>query len=103
MPADKPLSAFRVDPDTDVDFTFEEEAPNRPWKKVTLAVMLLLSGLVLLFTGLGLYLSGKSNSTGIPLLVIGSICFVPGFYYTRIAYLAWRGRKGYSLGLIPDF
>jgi hypothetical protein len=37
-----------------------------------------------------------------PLLVLGSICFIPGFYHVRIAYLAWKGVQGYSLDAIPD-
>ena len=36
------------------------------------------------------------------LLVLGSLCFVPGAYHTRIAYLAWRGVPGYTLDAIPD-
>lgn len=36
------------------------------------------------------------------LLVLGSICFLPGFYHTRIAYLSWKGVSGYSLNDIPD-
>jgi hypothetical protein len=36
------------------------------------------------------------------MLVLGSICFLPGFYHTRIAYLAWKGVAGYSLSDIPD-
>ena len=38
----------------------------------------------------------------IPLLVIGSVAFIPGSYYTRIAYLSWKGQRGYSLSSIPD-
>jgi hypothetical protein len=38
----------------------------------------------------------------IALLVLGSICFLPGFYHTGIAYLAWKGVPGYSLNDIPD-
>jgi hypothetical protein len=37
------------------------------------------------------------------LLVLGSVCFLPGFYHTRIAYLAWKGVQGYTLDSIPDF
>lgn len=37
------------------------------------------------------------------LLVLGCVCFLPGFYHTRIAYLAWKGVRGYSLDSIPDF
>lgn len=39
---------------------------------------------------------------GVALLVLGSICFLPGFYHTRIAYMAWRGIAGFSLDDIPD-
>jgi hypothetical protein len=38
----------------------------------------------------------------VALLVLGSICFLPGFYHTRIAFLAWRGVPGFSLDDIPD-
>ena len=40
---------------------------------------------------------------GLPFLIIGSITFIPGSYYSFIAYGAWRGYKGYSLSLIPDY
>ena len=40
--------------------------------------------------------------TATALLVLGSICFIPGAYHTRVAYLAWRGVEGYSLNEIPD-
>jgi hypothetical protein len=40
---------------------------------------------------------------GLPLIILGSITFLPGAYHTRLAYLAWRGYSGYSLDQIPDF
>lgn len=39
----------------------------------------------------------------IALLVLGSVTFLPGFYHTRIAYMAWRGVAGYSFKDIPDW
>lgn len=39
---------------------------------------------------------------GIALFVLGSLTFLPGFYHTRIAYLAWRGVSGFSFKDIPD-
>lgn len=39
---------------------------------------------------------------GIALMVLGGIAIIPGFYFTRIAYYAWRGSSGYSLTSIPD-
>jgi hypothetical protein len=32
----------------------------------------------------------------------GLLVFIPGFHFTRIAYLVWRGRRGYSWEDIPD-
>lgn len=96
-------NAYRLDPD-DPDYVFQDNYNvSRPWKKVALAIGLFLTGSVLLATGLGLYLSGAPDSHGIPLMVLGSLVFLPGFYHTLIAYKAWRGQAGYSLNQIPDF
>ncbi len=46
--------------------------------------------------------SPPSNAAATALLVLGSICFLPGAHHTRLAYLAWRGVEGYSLNSIPD-
>lgn len=37
------------------------------------------------------------------LIVLGSLCFLPGAYMTRIAYLAHKKVQGYSFNDIPDF
>jgi Transmembrane proteins 230/134 len=36
------------------------------------------------------------------LTILGSITFLPGLYYTRIAYYAWKGVPGYSYDQIPE-
>ncbi|GLC43352.1 hypothetical protein PLESTF_000424500 [Pleodorina starrii] len=95
--------SLRLDPFTDTDFNFGNEIASRPWKKVALAIGLLIFGTILLAIGLGLYLSGTEQSGGLPLIILGSITFLPGAYHTRVAYLAWRGTSGYSLNQIPDF
>lgn len=38
-----------------------------------------------------------------PVLLLGILTFIPGFYHVRIAYYAWRGYKGYSFEDIPDY
>lgn len=38
---------------------------------------------------------------GIFFAVLGFILFIPGFYYTRIAYYAYKGYKGFSFSNIP--
>lgn len=94
---------YRLDPN-DPNYMFgEDETTGRPWKKVALAIGLLLVGTILLSVGLGLYLSGQPEAHGIPLMVLGCLAFLPGFYHTRIAYKAWKGHAGFSLQQIPDF
>ncbi|KAF8065713.1 TMEM230 [Scenedesmus sp. PABB004] len=57
----------------------------------------------MLITGISLwYTGGPEGGAATALLVLGSICFVPGAYHTRIAVLAWKGVPGYSLDAIPD-
>ena len=38
---------------------------------------------------------------GVFFAILGSILFIPGFYYTRIAYYAYKGYKGFSFSNIP--
>uniref|UniRef100_A0AAZ1XWS8 Transmembrane protein 230 n=1 Tax=Oreochromis aureus TaxID=47969 RepID=A0AAZ1XWS8_OREAU len=46
-----------------------------------------------------------SDSTvgAIPIIIIGILVFLPGFYHLRIAYYAAKGYRGYSYDDIPDF
>lgn len=39
----------------------------------------------------------------VPVLIIGILVFLPGFYHLRIAYYASKGCPGYSYDDIPDF
>ncbi|XP_043939078.1 transmembrane protein 230 isoform X1 [Protopterus annectens] len=45
----------------------------------------------------------KQNDKAWPLLIIGILVFLPGFYHLRIAYYAAKGYRGYSFDDIPDF
>jgi hypothetical protein len=58
------LNQYRLDPygaSDGGDLSFGLDPPSRPWKKVALAVMLLVIGSVMLFTGVGLFVSGMNN------------------------------------------
>ncbi|WJX96546.1 hypothetical protein P8452_77739 [Trifolium repens] len=37
---------------------------------------------------------GGDTAHGLFFAILGSILFIPGFYYTRIAYYAYKGYKG---------
>uniref|UniRef100_A0A8B9W4P5 Transmembrane protein 230 n=1 Tax=Bos mutus grunniens TaxID=30521 RepID=A0A8B9W4P5_BOSMU len=39
----------------------------------------------------------------VPVLIIGILVFLPGFYHLRITYYASKGYQGYSYDDIPDF
>lgn len=72
-----------------------------PYRSIYLAVGLLLAGLAMFISGLVLWRT-EGQSALIGLWICGLLVFIPGFYYTRIAYLVWRGRRGYSWEDIPD-
>lgn len=50
----------------------------------------------------GSYCSQHPDRT-IPVIIIGLLVFLPGFYHLRIAYYAAKGYRGYSYDDIPDF
>ncbi|XP_043939079.1 transmembrane protein 230 isoform X2 [Protopterus annectens] len=95
--------------DTDegyIDLQFKKSPPKIPYKAIALAAALFLIGTVLLIIG-ALLLAGRfdsqQNDKAWPLLIIGILVFLPGFYHLRIAYYAAKGYRGYSFDDIPDF
>ncbi|KDD71776.1 hypothetical protein H632_c4423p0 [Helicosporidium sp. ATCC 50920] len=66
---------------------------NIPWRSVLWAIGLLILGLTLFIAGLVLWAVEHVGAfKGLALL--GSLVFIPGAYYTRMAYLIHK-RKGY--------
>uniref|UniRef100_A0A3B4DIP3 Transmembrane protein 230 n=1 Tax=Pygocentrus nattereri TaxID=42514 RepID=A0A3B4DIP3_PYGNA len=49
------------------------------------------------------YIDLQHRDRTIPVLIIGILVFLPGFYHLRIAYYASKGYPGYSYDDIPDF
>lgn len=45
----------------------------------------------------------QGTDRAVPVLIIGILVFLPGFYHLRIAYFASKGYRGYSYDDIPDF
>jgi hypothetical protein len=39
--------------------------------------------------------------SGLFFAILGAVLFIPGFYYTRIAYFAYKGYRGFSFSSIP--
>ncbi|XP_069070273.1 transmembrane protein 230 [Pleurodeles waltl] len=95
--------------DTDegyIDLQFKKSPPKVPYKAIALATILFSIGTLLIVIGALLltgYISGGGTDRAIPVLIIGILVFLPGFYHLRIAYFASKGYRGYSYDDIPDF
>ncbi|KAK8697536.1 hypothetical protein V6N13_113679 [Hibiscus sabdariffa] len=77
---------------------------NRPpFKEIALALALLVFGTLGIISGLFMAYNrvGGDRALGLFFVLLGCILFVPGFYYTRIAYYAYKGYKGFSFSNIP--
>ena len=60
------LEKYRLDPFADQPYTLNQNNQERkPWRKVALAVGLLTLGCVLLFTGVGIYVSGNDGGASV--------------------------------------
>ena len=102
----RPTANYRGGKDEYHDDQFEDTVRLKPpLKSIALALFLFVVGSIMLVLG-SLMLAGIIGHYGdraVPLLVIGTICFIPGFYNVRIAYLAWKGYRGYSFDDIPNY
>eukprot|EP00300_Choanocystis_sp_HF-7_P001769 c11418_g1_i1.p2 GENE.c11418_g1_i1~~c11418_g1_i1.p2 ORF type:complete len:157 (-),score=30.87 c11418_g1_i1:27-497(-) len=97
------IGSGRRAPEDEYVFMHEEEKP--PVKAILMAVGMLLLGSVLITVG-ALLITGVISSfyweRGYSLIILGALPFIPGAYYSYIAYGAWQGYKEYSYSLIPD-
>uniref|UniRef100_A0A5B6YTZ4 Transmembrane protein 230 n=1 Tax=Davidia involucrata TaxID=16924 RepID=A0A5B6YTZ4_DAVIN len=77
---------------------------NRPpIKEIALAVSLLVFGTLGIVVGIFMAYDkvGGDRTHGLFFAILGGMLFLPGFYYTRIAYYAYKGYKGFSFNNIP--
>ncbi|XP_008302416.1 transmembrane protein 230-like [Stegastes partitus] len=99
-------SRLTADDDGYIDLQFKKSPPRVPYKAIALAIFLFLIGSLLIIFG-ALLLSGtiqvEHPDRTIPVIIIGIVVFLPGFYHLRIAYYAAKGHRGYSYDDIPDF
>ena len=104
----KPKAVKKLSSDKYHDDQFEDDTPVKvPFKSIFVAVILLISGTIFLTFGslmlTGFIKQGGGSFRAMPLMVIGSIIFIPGAYSVRTAYYAWRGYQGYSYADIAGF
>ncbi|XP_064465916.1 transmembrane protein 230-like isoform X2 [Ornithodoros turicata] len=89
-----------------IDSQFQKTISRIPWKAIALATFLFVVGSLLIIIA-SLILSGffdeKYYESIWPLLILGSLMFIPGAYHVRIAYYAFKNYPGYTFDDIPDF
>lgn len=94
------------DQDNYHDDQFIESPPKLPLKSIALSIFLFIIGSVLL-TMAGLVMGGffgeTPDASATPLIILGVLTFLPGFYHVRLAYYAWKGYHGYSFDDIPSY
>ncbi|CAI5666442.1 unnamed protein product [Oreochromis niloticus] len=102
-------SRLAADDDGYIDLQFKKPPPKIPYKAIALAIFLFLIGSLLIIFGalllaeiIPVEVSLHPDRT-IPVIIIGILVFLPGFYHLRIAYYAAKGYRGYSYDDIPDF
>uniref|UniRef100_A0A1A8N801 Transmembrane protein 230 n=2 Tax=Nothobranchius TaxID=28779 RepID=A0A1A8N801_9TELE len=99
-------SRLASDDDGYIDLQFKRSPPKVPYKAIALATVLFLIGSLLIIIGsllLAGYFGDTDSERTLPILIIGILVFLPGFYHLRIAYYASKGYSGYSYDDIPDF
>ncbi|KAJ1058805.1 hypothetical protein K5549_019563, partial [Capra hircus] len=77
-----------------------------PFKAIACAFSQFLVGACLIITGcllLAGYISKVGTNRAFPVLTVGILVFLPGFYYLIVAYRAYRGCPGCSFHDLPDF
>ncbi|KAM9840871.1 transmembrane protein 230-like isoform 1-T1 [Aulostomus maculatus] len=99
-------SRLAADDDGYIDLQFKRSPPKVPYRAIALAIFLFLVGSLLIIFGALLQadiVKVEHPGRTIPVIIIGILVFLPGFYHLRIAYYAAKGYRGYSYDDIPDF
>ncbi|XP_072042389.1 transmembrane protein 230-like [Amphiura filiformis] len=109
MIADSSIKYVRMskrDNEDYIDLQFKTRPPKVPWKSIIVAIIMFIMGSALLIVG-ALLVSGhidtKYSDRFWPVIFLGVILFVPGFYHVRLALYAYKGYAGYSFDDIPDY
>lgn len=78
----------------DINFEFRSDAyPPLPRGQLACAIALFISGLTLIILGFVSEVVDIDPSRGIAFWVLGSITFIPGFYFSFLFYKAYRARS----------
>uniref|UniRef100_A0A8D2HGG5 Transmembrane protein 230 n=1 Tax=Urocitellus parryii TaxID=9999 RepID=A0A8D2HGG5_UROPR len=83
-----------------------KKPPKIPYKVIALATVLFLIGAFPIISGsvlLSGYISKVGSDQAVPVLIIGILVFLPGFYHQNMAHYVSKGYKSYYCDVIPNF
>ncbi|CAF1200166.1 unnamed protein product [Rotaria sordida] len=103
---EKPPPYYRLNEENQYsDLQFQEPEVKAPVYAIVLAIALFLIGSVMIILGalmLTRRIETQYSDRTWPLILVGTLIFLPGFYHLRIAYWAWKGDRNFSFADIPD-
>ena len=73
-----------------------------PWRTILAAVFLFTAGTLLLVFG-AKELTYYDAARGRSMIILGSLCFIPGSYATYTLYGAYKKWPGYKWSQIPSY
>jgi len=86
---------------------FDKPPTKVPWKAVVYALVLFIMGTALLVAGCLIvtgHIAGVHYQERFwPLIILGTIMFLPGSYHTYFAYKALKGDPDWDFEEFPDF
>mmetsp|Transcript_6680 Transcript_6680/g.9708 ORF Transcript_6680/g.9708 Transcript_6680/m.9708 type:complete len:93 (+) Transcript_6680:144-422(+) len=85
----------------DDPITFEEEENRLPVRSITVAFILTGIGFVLLISAIGVGVHHPRKALYI--LIVGSICIIPGLWALLMIYRARSGQRGYRVDQVNLF
>jgi len=98
---------IRKDKDCFLPEQFELKKRPIPWKAIGYAIILFVVGTILLVTGSLIHIGHVDNEKYgdrlWPLIIFGSLMFIPGSYHVYLAVNVFLGTPGYSFDDIPEF
>lgn len=86
--------------------SLQEKPVKIPWKPIIFAFILFTVGSLSITFGVLIligHIDEKYSDRMWPLLILGSLMFIPGAYHTYLAFYAFRGCQGFDFSDIPTY
>jgi len=83
------------------EYGLDVSGEGRPFNKVLRSLLLVAVGLACFIGGIDLVVT-QNATHGFAFIVLGVLVFLPGVYFAKVAYYAYKGYRGVHFSHIPD-